>query len=74
MSALEWRYDGTKTDGIIDTIYCSYIDFTIPIKYNWSVLLKNGDEFDLYDESLETILTHKVDVDAYRKAKLIINN
>ncbi len=68
---LEWRYDGSNTDGIIDVIYCSSIDLNIPVKYNWTVLLKNGTEYDLYDSSLEKKFKKKVDKDAYNKAKLL---
>jgi hypothetical protein len=68
----EWKYIAnleSKSKKIIDTIYCSHIELTIPIVYYWTVLLKNGNEYDLTDPKLKTLLKHPDDIYAFNKAK-----
>ncbi len=65
-----WKYINSNNDSsIIDTIYCSQIKMTIPIEYYWTVLLKDGSEYDLTNPILRTILKELIDLDAFAKAK-----
>jgi hypothetical protein len=68
--SIEWRYESTLNDGIIELIYCSNIDMTIPIKYYWNVLLKNGEEYDLLEPILDFLITSSIDKSILKQAKL----
>ena len=74
--SMNWKYIGniSNSDEIIDTIYCSHVEMTIPIIYYWTVLLKDGTEYDLLDTKLNEILINDVDIDAYNQAKDNYNN
>jgi hypothetical protein len=71
--SMNWKYitniSNSEENNIIDTIYCSHIEMTIPIVYFWTVLLKDGTEYDLMDPKLNELLTNDIDIDAYNKAK-----
>jgi hypothetical protein len=68
--SMMWKYINSNNDSsIIDTIYCSQIKMTIPIEYYWTVLLKDGSEYDLTNPILRTILKELIDLDAFAKAK-----
>ena len=73
--SMTWRYNfeenknSNQDYAIIDTIYCSQIKMTIPIDYYWTVLLKDGSEYDLMDPILNNILISDIDIDTYNKAK-----
>ncbi len=67
---MTWRYTNSNNDNsIIDTIYCSQVKMTIPLEYYWTVLLKDGSEYDLTNPILRTILKDPIDLDAFAKAK-----
>ena len=67
--SMNWKYISNKLEGNIDTIYCSHVEMSIPIIYYWTVLMKDGSEYDLLDSSLGEILVSDVDIDAYNEAK-----
>jgi hypothetical protein len=67
--SMNWKYIANSLEGEIDTIYCSYVDMKIPIVYYWTVLMKNGTEYDLNDSILNNILNTDIDIDAFNKAK-----
>jgi hypothetical protein len=68
-----WKYnsdDNNSLDkGIIDTIYCSHIEMSIPIQYYYTVLLKDGSEYDLTSPILKKILKTKFDLDIFAQAR-----
>ena len=67
---MTWRYTNSDNDNsIIDTIYCSQVKMTIPLEYYWTVLLKDGSEYDLTNPILRNILKEPIDLDAFAKAK-----
>lgn len=72
--SITWKYNFeehncSNKDSIIDTIYCSQIKMTIPIEYYWTVLLKNGTEYDLTNPILRKILIDPVDIAVFKTAK-----
>ena len=73
--SMTWRYNfeenknSNQDYAIIDTIYCSQIKMTIPIEYYWTVLLKDGTEYDLTNPILRKILKDPVDLDVFKQAK-----
>ena len=69
--SMTWKYTNNSDQdyAIIDTIYCSQIKMTIPIDYYWTVLLKDGTEYDLTNPILRTILNDPVDLEAFKQAK-----
>lgn len=71
---MNWKYISNSDENIIDTIYCSHVEMKIPIFYYWTVLLKDGSEYDLLDPILNDILVSDSDIDAYNKAKDNYNN
>ncbi len=66
---MTWKYISNNEDGLIDTIYCSSIEMSIPINYFFTVLLKDGSEYDLMDANLINILEHPIDFNAILDAK-----
>ncbi len=68
--SIDWKYISNSDDNInkIDVIYCSHIDMTIPIVYYWSVLMKDGTEYDLVDPILNSLLKSDIDIEAYSNA------
>jgi hypothetical protein len=42
---------------------------TIPIEYYWTVLLKDGTEYDLTNPILRKILIDPIDLEAFKQAK-----
>ena len=73
--SMNWKYIANISNSdennsyIIDTIYCSQVELSIPIVYYWTVLLKDGTEYDLLDPILNDILVNDIDIDAYNKAR-----
>ena len=70
--SMNWKYisDISNSDeNIIDTIYCSHVEMSIPIVYYWTVLLKDGTEYDLLDPVLNDLLKGEIDIDYYNEAK-----
>ena len=67
--SMTWKYISNNEDGLIDTIYCSSIEMSIPINYFFTVLLKDGSEYDLMDNELINILEHTIDFNAILDAK-----
>ncbi len=68
--SMTWKYINSNNDNsIIDTIYCSQVKMTIPLEYYWTVLLKDGSEYDLTNPTLRTILKEQADLDAFNEAK-----
>ncbi len=68
--SISWKYiSELNENNIIDTIYCSSVDMKIPINYFFTVLLKDGTEYDLTDPKLKNILTNQIDVKAFNDAK-----
>jgi hypothetical protein len=71
--SIEWKYDSSYNsslnDGIIDIIYCSNVEMTIPIQYFWTVLLKDGKEYDLTNPILSKILKSSNDLNALKIAR-----
>ncbi len=68
--SMDWKYISSHDEGIIDIIYCSNVDLQIPIKYSWTILLKNGTEIDLFDNEIEikNLFTNPIDKSAYKQA------
>jgi len=66
---MNWKYISSSLEGNIDTIYCSQVEMSIPISYYWTVLMKDGTEYDLLDTILNDILVSDVDINAYNQAK-----
>ena len=68
--SMDWKYISSHDEGSIDMIYCSNIDLTIPIKYSWTILFKDGAEIDLFDNKIESsiIFTSPIDKNAYKQA------
>ena len=68
--SISWKYvcDNLK-DNLIDTIYCSSVQMSIPINYFFTVLFKDGTEYDLTDPKLKKILKHPLDIKAFEEAK-----
>ena len=67
--SMTWKYISNNEDSLIDTIYCSSIEMSIPINYFFTVLLKDGSEYDLMDTNLINILEHPIDFNAILDAK-----
>ena len=69
--SISWRYECElkNTDCLIDVIYCSSVQMTIPITYFFTVLLKDGREYDLSDINLINILENAIDFNAILDAK-----
>jgi hypothetical protein len=67
--SITWKYTNNNMNGIIDIIYCSHVQISIPIHYFWTVLLKNKKEYDLTNPILKNILTHHEDLEAFKIAK-----
>ncbi len=70
--SIEWRYESSNdsfNDGIIDIIYCSNIEMTIPIQYFWTILLKDGREYDLTNPILSKIITSLNDLNVLNIAR-----
>ncbi len=68
--SMTWKYINSNNDNsIIDTIYCSHVKMSIPLEYYWTVLLKDGSEYDLTNPILRTILKEQADLDAFNEAK-----
>ncbi len=70
--SMNWKYisDISNSDeNIIDTIYCSHVEMSIPIIYYWTVLLKDGTEYDLLDPILNDLLKSEIDIDSYNAAR-----
>jgi hypothetical protein len=61
--SISWRYECElkDTDCLIDVIYCSSVQMSIPITYFFTVLLKDGTEYDLTDPKLKYVLTNPID-------------
>ncbi len=68
--SMDWKYISSHDEGIIDIIYCSNVDLRIPIKYSWSILLKNGIEIDLFENKIEylNLFTNAIDKNAFKQA------
>ena len=69
-----WKYNNDNCNenynkGIIDTIYCSHIEMSIPIQYYYTVLLKDGSEYDLTSPILKNILKTSFDLDIFAQAR-----
>jgi hypothetical protein len=71
--SIEWRYessnDDSSNDGNIDIIYCSNVEMTIPVQYFWTVLLKDGREFDLTSPLLKNIIKSPIDLNVLKIAR-----
>ncbi len=70
--SMNWKYisDISNSDeNIIDTIYCSHVEMSIPIVYYWTVLLKDGTEYDLLDPVLKDLVKSEIDIDSYNAAR-----
>ncbi len=69
---MNWKYItniSNSDETIIDTIYCSHVEMSIPIIYYWTVLLKDGTEYDLLDPILNKLLVSDIDIDNYNAAR-----
>ncbi len=69
--SISWRYECElkDTDCLIDVIYCSSVQMSIPINYFFTVLLKDGTEYDLTDPKLKKILKNPIDLNAVIDAR-----
>ncbi len=70
--SMNWKYISdisNSEEDIIDTIYCSHVEMSIPIVYYWTVLLKDGTEYDLLDPVLNDLLKSEIDIDSYNAAR-----
>jgi hypothetical protein len=69
--SMNWKYSSdiaNSEENIIDTIYCSHVEMSIPIVYYWIVLFKDGTEYDLLDPILNKLLSSDIDIDNYNAA------
>ncbi len=67
--SINWKYiSNLEEDNIIDVIYCSHVEMSIPIRYYWTVLMKDGTEYDLTESKINDLLEHDIDIDAYNQA------
>ncbi len=69
--SISYRYECelNNKDCLIDIIYCSNIEMTIPINYFFTILLKDGTEYDLTDNKLRKIIKHPIDLKALKEAR-----
>jgi hypothetical protein len=69
--SITWKYifDKKNKKCLIDTIYCSNIQLSIPINYFFTVLFKDGREYDLTDIKLVNMLKSQIDLDAILDAR-----
>ncbi len=70
--SMNWKYtaDIANTDeNLIDTIYCSHVEMSIPIIYYWTVLLKDGREYDVLEPILNELLVSNEDINYYNAAR-----
>jgi hypothetical protein len=70
--SMHWKYItkiSNSDETIIDKIYCSHVEMSIPIIYYWTVLLKDGSEYDLLDPILNKLLINEIDIDYYNAAR-----
>ncbi len=69
--SISYRYESNNKEKacLIDVIYCSSVQMTIPINYFFTVLLKNGSEYDLTDPKLKYILKNPIDKNAIIDAR-----
>ena len=65
---MDWKYISNNT-GEIEYIYCSNVDMKIPIVYYWTVLFKDGREYDLTDPVLKIIVNKPIDKKALEEAR-----
>ena len=61
--SISWRYECElkNKDCLIDVIYCSSVQMSIPIAYFFTVLLKDGSEYDLTDPKLKNFFENQID-------------
>jgi hypothetical protein len=68
-----WKYNSDDNNspnkGIIDTVYCSHIEMSIPIQYYYTVLLKDGSEYDITSPILKNILKAPCDLNIFTQAR-----
>ena len=69
--SMTWKYICEKKNNkcLIDTIYCSSVQMSIPINYFFTVLFKDGIEYDLTDIKLVNILKNPIDFNAILDAR-----
>ncbi len=69
--SIAYRYECElkNKDTLIDVIYCSSVQMSIPINYFFTVLLKDGMEYDLTNKKLNRIFTNPIDINAFEEAK-----
>ncbi len=69
--SISYKYEGelNNKDTLIDVIYCSSVQMSIPINYFFTVLLKDGTEYDLTDPKLKKILKNPIDLNAVIDAR-----
>lgn len=69
--SMVWRYkcNNKNKDALIDVIYCSHVEMTIPIVYYFTVLLKDKREYYLTDPKLIGVLEDPIDFNAILDAK-----
>jgi hypothetical protein len=69
--SISWKYECKlkNKDCLIDTIYCSSVQMSIPITYYFTVLLKDGSEYDLTNPKLKNLLKNPIDKTALLDAK-----
>ncbi len=69
--SMTWKYisDKKNKDCLIDTIYCSSVQMSIPITYYFTVLLKDGYEYDLTDPKLKILFKNLIDKTALLDAR-----
>ena len=69
--SIAWKYECElkNKDSLIDVIYCSSVQMSIPIVYFFTVLLKDGSEYDLTDPKLKKIFENPIDKSALLDAR-----
>ncbi len=69
--SISYRYESelNNKDTLIDVIYCSGIQMSIPINYFFTVLFKDGTEYDLTDPKLRKIIKNPIDLNALIDAR-----
>jgi hypothetical protein len=72
----QWSFTSNNSNGLIEKIYCSYVNMSIPLEYDWYILFKDGSEINFEDIN-KINLTDLADLNAIEQAKMniaLLNN
>ena len=71
----QWSFTSNNNEGLIEKIYCSHISMSIPLEYDWTILLKDGSEINFADVDeayIKLNFTELTDLNAIEQAKMNI--